>query len=714
MKKLFLILLAAIGLFSVPLSAATPGEPLLWPVPKTASSSGQSADSRTGLGILYAPQSYIGGELNFDDLFITAPEGTPVVAPADGVVETFGLNYLYSLTYSVGGGINAGADVEKEIKEFAANLKGKEDPKFISVNIGIRLADGRRVWIHGLKSDKILKTGEKVTRGQQLGTVWYSYKKVKEPSISLSISDRSGKSDDPMTPFGIPSTFIPPKAMPEITSITGEQAREDFTVLMDALREAYPGLHDALTPEELEQFCSTMLASFPEKMSIGEFYLAMKRTVGTLHDSHLYLYPRESERRRRSIDLPEIYFGWVDSALVATRCTKPYAAYYGRRIRSVDGIPADSLLGMVTSYIGGYDGKVQSYVDYILALGLSNLYFMTAPDASRKCDVTLEFEDGEKLPLKGWTYTGRDDRGLAPNWIDFMRINYYPNDNFALKQLNDSTAYIGLSTFSLNRVEVDSIASFIRSVKDKPNLIFDVRNNGGGEVTVLNELLSYFAEKPFAKLGGYSMVLKLGNFKSFKHSMNYIADEEIFSDYQPEEGREGFYSYEDIEILPDSTTHYPGRLYVLINEGSCSAATMFPASILRNHRGVIVGRETTTAYHFMNALKFADIRLPNSWLTVRVPLVRCVFDTTENPRIPYGRGVLPDHEVRLSLDEVYAMRGDSVLNYTLALIDRREYLGDDPFAVTDAPACRWRLPVFIAAIVAVVAGGLFFFLRRKK
>lgn len=60
-------------------------------------------------------------------------------------------------------------------------------------------------------------------------------------------------------------------------------------------------------------------------------------------------------------------------------------------------------------------------------------------------------------------------------------------------------------------------------------------------------------------------------------------------------------------IVPDSTVNYKGRVYVLCDDRSCSAATLFPAMTLRSHRGVIVGRDTASAYHFLNALKFAQI-----------------------------------------------------------------------------------------------------------
>ena len=41
----------------------------------------------------------------------------------------------------------------------------------------------------------------------------------------------------------------------------------------------------------------------------------------------------------------------------------------------------------------------------------------------------------------------------------------------------------------------------------------------------------------------------------------------------------------------------------------------------------------------MNASDFANLRLPNSLSTISIPLVQGVFD---EPRIPRGRGVIPD------------------------------------------------------------------------
>lgn len=244
--------------------------------------------------------------------------------------------------------------------------------------------------------------------------------------------------------------------------------------------------------------------------------------------------------------------------------------------------------------------------------------------------------------------------------MNFYRTNLY-KDRFLLKELNDSTAYIGLSTFSLNQTQVEEIAAFIESISDKKHLIVDVRNNNGGDDKVIGKLFSYIAGEPMV-LNGYSKVNKTGVYERLTDG--------IFSDYKQEQGKEGYYlrSESGNIFTPDSTINYKGKIYVLTNENSISAATLFPALVVRNHRGVIVGRETRTAYHFMNALKFDDVKLPHSTITITIPLVETYFDAIVNDRVPFGRGVVPDYFVPLTLDELTFKNGDAILNYTLELI----------------------------------------------
>ena len=117
---------------------------------------------------------------------------------------------------------------------------------------------------------------------------------------------------------------------------------------------------------------------------------------------------------------------------------------------------------------------------------------------------------------------------------------------------------------------------------------------------------------------------------------------------------------------------YKGRLYILTNENSASAATDFPAHLVRAGRAVTIGRETATAYHYMTALKFARFFLPNSHIEYQLPLVKAVTATNVSERFPYGRGLLPDHEVPLTREEIFSSTEDVILNRALEIIRQTE------------------------------------------
>ena len=129
----------------------------------------------------------------------------------------------------------------------------------------IRLNDGRKLHLDGLRGNVVYKTGMAVRRGDVLGTVGYCYRGIKEPHINLSLSDTQSNQDDPMKPFGLRSTFIPPKETKAPETLTRAQALEDFGVLTACLQEAYSSLYDIIDQEEFAANDSTVRARLSEK-----------------------------------------------------------------------------------------------------------------------------------------------------------------------------------------------------------------------------------------------------------------------------------------------------------------------------------------------------------------------------------------------------------------------------------------------------------------
>lgn len=666
-----------------------------------------------GDNILFVPQQYIENELNFDNIFIGGEEGVSVLAPTNAAVSDFSLHYSNSLSYSTSFTFDEKISVQDNLRNAREELDPKShDADYLTGGISLRLDDGRKIHLSGFIPERYYKTGEKVERGQSLGTLHRSYRKLRQPSLMVSVSTRNNKPDDPMTPFGLRTTFIPPKAEVVKETFTAEEAKEDFSRIMAVLKEAYPSLYDVVTPEQIAEFEQETTSMLSTEINRLDFYRIMLRIQGLVHDSHIDLYP--DPHQKNNGNLPQIFYGWYGDSCVVNMVRRGYSDYIGKRIVRCHNMTADSMRRYRLLSIGNYDAAVESVKEELLA-------FQRTFYDNESYDQTIEFADGETRTFKGSPSSGRPSEFEGRTYLDYTRQNRH-SGNYTKEILNDSVAYLGLETFALNQTTTDDIVDYIDSLAKAsvPNLIVDVRNNSGGDVKVLNRILSCLLKEPSRNKGAMNWVPKRGGYASFEGCcLNYNHDMEIFPEYEPMPDGNGFFSLEDCGRLePDTTVQYHGRIYVLTNAGSVSAATNFPAEIVRNGRGVVVGRETATAYHYMTALKFADIRLPNSGFQFRIPLVRIVYDTTRNERIPYGRGVLPDYPVELTRHEIFEAP-DSILNYALSLIAGNRYLeGENPFNENDSGLYgkKNHRTLWIIGLCAVLILGIsaWVILRNKK
>ena len=172
-------------------------------------------------------------------------------------------------------------------------------------------------------------------------------------------------------------------------------------------------------------------------------------------------------------------------------------------------------------------------------------------------------------------------------------------------------------------------------------------------------------------------------------TLNYPSGTVMFEDYKEIPGRKGFYKISGPnENVPSDTIKalYTGRVYVLINANSASASTEFAGIMKRNARGYVIGRETKTAYHTMNALKFAEIGLPNSHFKCHIPMVRIVSDEFVSEDFPYGRGVIPHLTIPFTYEEM-TNNGEMIYNKALELIRDGIYLEEpeEVIEVVDEP-----------------------------
>lgn len=167
------------------------------------------------------------------------------------------------------------------------------------------------------------------------------------------------------------------------------------------------------------------------------------------------------------------------------------------------------------------------------------------------------------------------------------------------------------------------------------------------------------------------MVKKNNSYSFFKHTNNFAGIKDaIFSEYVNIDGKDGYYLPKSNfpTIQPNDSIQYDGNIFLLINEESFSASTIFAGLFKKTKRGIIIGRETGSTYHQQNGGKFAEVILAKTRLILRIPLIKGIFNKKTDLSVPWGRGVIPDYTVKPTFEE-FVSNEDKIMTLTLNLIE---------------------------------------------
>ena len=451
--------------------------------------------------------------------------------------------------------------------------------------------------------------------------------------------------------------------------------------------------------------------------SSGTLPLAYPRKT-EIHDSHTAIISERKVQRGASGMPSSVCLGWFNDTLQVWRALPKYKDYLGKKVVSVNGISADSLKNILLEYAVFSDGFVKSYGDYELLYGVDDYYCSLI---AKDYNLMVTFADGETKRFEQMT---RKDPYREPLWMEYQYRHYHVDEkgneekHFEYEKRSDTVAYLALHTFELDDLEQEQLKGiFSNLISDSiPNLILDLRFNHGGPSASVEGIYAYLAQKPFCT-SVRRIVNKKGGFQCFGSCPVDADQEDFYPDYEPLPNGEGFVKDGPEWRSPDSLVNYKGRLYVLTNETSFSASTCFAGWVKKQNRGVIVGRETGSAYHQMKAENFTQYQLPNSEIAIQIPMIKVVFDTVVNHRFPYGRGVLPDYPVNFTPEELSFAHGDSILNYTQQLIREGKYIyyvEPEEESIGTVDESKGGLPwLWVVGGLALVGVGLFFARKRS-
>ncbi|QMW00507.1 S41 family peptidase [Spirosoma foliorum] len=459
--------------------------------------------------------------------------------------------------------------------------------------------------------------------------------------------------------------------------------QEDFLIFRKTLETTYPSLYRYTDSVTMNAYLDKQFGLLNRPMSESEFYKLIALSCARVNDEHLiaklspdYLTNQFFNKAR---PFPFTFKIINRRFYILKSAFSPSPIKAGSELISINGRSMEEMLNLLLPAIPA-DGYIQTFKirhleDYSTTQE-ENLFDIIYPlfiEEATSC--RLEYIPVDEPSTKQTVVVA----GLTRDeYRKFYKERRTLDKPLTFTYLKEGVAYLKISSFLgwHRRVFKQNFDSLYQAVFDElkfrktPHLILDLRNNEGGDGTG-EELIAYLLKKPYRyfdyiekKYVGLPPVSAyLENGKQL-----YVADSTVYKtaagSYRPKSEYYRLWTPLLLEQQPKAN-HFDGQLTVLANGASGSMAAVVCSFLKSNQRAVFVGEETGGAMEGPTARSFTKLTLPNTHISIVVPLTKTVNAVTYTK----GRGVIPDYWIEPTIGDL--LQGvDTELNFTLKLIDR--------------------------------------------
>ena len=444
-----------------------------------------------------------------------------------------------------------------------------------------------------------------------------------------------------------------------ILSITALQAqtadcKKDFDFLVDKIKADYPGFNDKVNPANigklniLEKELRNKIQIYPDSCS---FYL--RQYASYFKDNHLRVGRVRPEQKRpeksdissfgknRVIDIERFKNETANSKTIEGIWTS-----WGGDVAVINSDKPNTFLGVAINYRNWKANQVMyeflPVSDTTFTLVVHSTYKESTPRNGAASlhlnNNILEIHDDVSFVRK---------TGSATYDVAFLSayIPQFPNGRntfFVATCLSDSTFYIRVPGFSGFKDQIEkTIAGYWTDIMSRPNMIIDIRNNGGGQDDEYQSLSELISNGPY-ETKGVEWYATSGNIKIFEDALKTgeIRDGEegirwtnaIVSEMKKNVG--GFVVHpfhikkEGVPASKDTVYKYPKRVGIIINEGNASSAEQFLLSAKNSKKVTLFGNQSTAGVlDYSNAIQ---VPFPSGNYQLTYPMTRSMR-LPENP-----------------------------------------------------------------------------------
>jgi hypothetical protein len=460
---------------------------------------------------------------------------------------------------------------------------------------------------------------------------------------------------------------FPPDSLNKKISVP--HLKEDFQLLRRKIESSQPGLYLYTPKDSLDTVLNEIENSLSYPMTSLEFFRKIAPLNKILRNLHTRLWPSASYENAMETYLsrfPLDIYWQADEMYVLRNNSSDEHIMPGTVIKSINGERAENIFQIILDH-RVRDGFNETYP---LAQASRNFSFYYAQLIGTPKTFSLQLQQPggsiQNIELPGITGTQINESRISRHKRKYSEHSedwdaWIGDKQRALRlEFKEDIGILTLRTFHVLSIEGggQDYKEFIKETfrqlltSKTQHLIIDMRNNHGGHDVVGMMLMSYLHDSTFNYYHRRTSFVKLkGKSRKKGNIYEYI-------------GRNDWVG----KVIPQKDI-YQGKIYVLMNGYSVSAAGEFIGHLKNIDRAVFIGEEAGGNPVTFTGGQSLAIDLPQTRITGTIPLQLVEMNVRLKNN---GHGVIPDYKVKPTIEEVLQEK-DVEMEFALGLISEKKH-----------------------------------------